>query len=152
MTGEGNGAFPHSKIGPDLQIRLRGLPDLRGWLMGLFLCWNYVKTAAVNKDVSEPQGLDSFPDSQAWVLGWEIAVWATPWVGSSWDLCAFLFELVFFPSTPSLSWWRFAGLEFPECWQEEQSCAGVKESEKSFWGGLWVQQKHRELTNLVKYL
>lgn len=69
-----DGTFPDSKLGPDLLIRLRGLPDLCGWLMVLFLWRNYVKTAAVNKDVSEPQGLDSFPDSQSWALGCDITV------------------------------------------------------------------------------
>jgi len=36
--GKEDGTFPDSKIGADLLMRLRGLPDLRGWLMVLFLC------------------------------------------------------------------------------------------------------------------
>lgn len=65
-------AFPHSKTGPDLQMRSRGVPDLRGWLMGLVLCQNNAKIAAVDKDVPDPQGLDPSPAS--WVSGWEISV------------------------------------------------------------------------------
>lgn len=121
--GKEDGTFPDSKIGPDLLIRLRGHPDLCGWLMLLFLCKNYAKTAAVNKDVSEPQGLDSFPDSQSWALGCDDTVWATPWSRSSSDCCVF-FSSLFCSLALALAAEVREGLQ--NSWIGSQLCAAAR--------------------------